>query len=203
MIRIVMADDHPMVREGIRSMLARHAELEIVAEAGDGGEALAAVEERRPDLLLLDLRMPDMDGPEVTRKALSVDPELKILILTTYDSDSDILTAIEAGAHGYLLKDVEPDVLAQAIRDTVAGRTVLDPQAAGAVARGLKPDPRPTLSERELAVLRLAADGLTNRQIAARLYLGETTVKTYFSRIFAKLGVNDRTAAVAEAYDML
>ncbi|BDR53577.1 DNA-binding response regulator [Bombiscardovia nodaiensis] len=203
MIRIVMADDHPMVREGIRSILARHADLDIVAEASSGAEAVAAVREQVPDLLLLDLRMPDMNGPEVTKRVLSLQQAPKVLILTTYDSDTDILPAIEAGANGYLLKDVEPAVLAQAIRDTVSGRTVLDPQAAQVMATSLQAGPQPTLSQQEVQVLRLAAQGLTNRQIAGRLFISETTVKTYFSRLFAKLGVSDRTAAVAAAYDLL
>jgi DNA-binding NarL/FixJ family response regulator len=198
MIRIVIVDDHPMVREGIRSMLERHADMAIVAEASGGRQALELVRQTAPDLLLLDLRMPDMNGPEVTRKALHIQPNLKILILTTYDTDGDILTAIEAGAHGYLLKDVEPEFLAESIRNTVAGRTVMAPRAAQAMADHLHQQrQRPQLSEQERAVLELAAAGHTNRQIASQLYLSEATVKTYFSRIFAKLGVNDRTAAVA------
>ena len=203
MIRLVMADDHPMVREGIRSMLTRHADLEVVAEAGNGAQAIEAVARTRPDLLLLDLRMPDMNGPEVTRKILAAHPQTKVLILTTYDSDTDILPAIEAGANGYLLKDVEPHILAQAIRDTVAGATVLNPSAAKAVSKALHPQERPVLSQQETRVLQEAAKGLTNREIAARLYISETTVKTYLSRIFAKLEVNDRTAAVTKAIETL
>lgn len=203
MIRLVMADDHPMVREGIRSMLKRHADLEVVAEACNGAQAIEAVAKTRPDLLLLDLRMPDMNGPEITRKVLASYPKTKVLILTTYDSDHDILPAIEAGANGYLLKDVEPHVLAQAIRDTVAGSTVLNPTAAEAVSKALRPATKPALSEQETRVLREAAKGMTNRQIAEHLYISESTVKTYFSRIFAKLEVSDRTAAVAEAIETL
>lgn len=197
MIRIVIADDHPLVREGISSMLARHADLDIVGEASTGSEAIREVGAVRPDLLLLDLRMPDMNGPEVTRTVLGRWPGTKVLILTTYDTDSDILPAIEAGAHGYLLKDVQPSVLAQAIRDTVAGQTVLDPQAAQAVARQIQPHAEAELSRQERRVLLLAADGKTNRQIARAMYISETTVKTYFNRIFVKLGVTDRTSAVA------
>jgi DNA-binding NarL/FixJ family response regulator len=197
MIRIVIVDDHPMVREGIRSMLERHADMDIVAEASGGQQALDCVKQNAPDLLLLDLRMPDMNGPEVTRKALRIQPNLKIVILTTYDTDGDILTAIEAGAHGYLLKDVEPQYLAESIRNTVAGRTVMAPRAAQAMADHLHPQNKPQLSEQEHLVLELAAAGNTNRQIASHLYLSEATVKTYFSRIFSKLGVNDRTSAVA------
>ena len=199
MIRMVIADDHPMVREGIKSMLMKHADLEVVGEASNGEEAVGLVRATSPDLLLLDLRMPDMNGPEVTERVLSFAPETKIVILTTYDSDADILPAIEAGANGYLLKDVRPAALAEAIRDTMARRTVLDSHAVQAVTVQLRrpPSRRQGLSAQELRVLRLAADGMTNRQIARSLFMGETTVKTYFTRIFAKLEVNDRTSAVA------
>ena len=199
MIRMVIADDHPMVREGIKSMLMKHADLEVVGEASNGEEAVGLVRATSPDLLLLDLRMPDMNGPEVTERVLSFAPETKIVILTTYDSDADILPAIEAGANGYLLKDVRPAALAEAIRDTMAGRTVLDSHAVQAVTVQLRrpPSRRQGLSAQEIRVLRLAAAGMTNRQIARSLFIGETTVKTYFTRIFAKLEVNDRTSAVA------
>ena len=199
MIRMVIADDHPMVREGIKSMLMKHADLEVVGEASNGEEAVGLVRATSPDLLLLDLRMPDMNGPEVTERVLSFAPETKIVILTTYDSDADILPAIEAGANSYLLKDVRPAALAEAIRDTMAGRTVLDSHAVQAVTVQLRrpPSRRQGLSAQKIRVLRLAAAGMTNRQIARSLFMGETTVKTYFTRIFAKLEVNDRTSAVA------
>lgn len=199
MIRMVIADDHPMVREGSKSMLMKHADLEVVGEASNGEEAVGLVRATSPDLLLLDLRMPDMNGPEVTERVLSFAPETKIVILTMYDSDADILPAIEAGANSYLLKDVRPAALAEAIRDTMAGRTVLDSHAVQAVTVQLRRprSRRQGLSAQEIRVLRLAADGMTNRQIARSLFIGETTVKTYFTRIFAKLEVNDRTSAVA------
>lgn len=198
MIRLVIADDHPLVREGISSMLMKHADIDVVAQASNGKEAVESTLRTKPDLLLLDLRMPDMNGPEVTRKVMAVIPDIKVLILTTYDTDSDILPAIEAGAHGYMLKDVQPAVLAEAIRKTVAGQTVLDSHAAQVVAEQLRPDAQVTLSEQEKKVLLLAADGKTNRLIAKELYISEATVKTYFNRIFAKLEVTDRTAAVAK-----
>ncbi|MFT8593364.1 MAG: response regulator transcription factor [Bifidobacterium sp.] len=198
MISIVIADDYPLVREGISAMLRRHADLNIVAEASNGHEAIREVIAHRPDLLLLDLRMPDMEGPEVTHAVLTRFPDMKVLILTTYETDGDILPAIEAGANGYLLKDVEPSLLADAIRNTVAGETILAPRAARAVANQLHPSQRTELSEQERKVLALAADGRTNRQIASSLFISETTVKTYFSRIFVKLQVSDRTAAVAK-----
>ena len=144
--------------------------------------------------------MPDMDGPEVTREARRICPRTRVLILTTYDTDRDILAAIEAGAGGYVLKDIEPARLAEAIRATAGGRTVLDQRAAEAVANRMRGESREeALSGQEERVLSLAAGGKTNRQIARILNLGETTVKTYFSRIFAKLGVADRTSAVVEA----
>jgi nitrate/nitrite response regulator protein narL len=201
MISIVMADDHPMIREGIRSMIERYANLKVLGEASGGAQALELVERLQPDVLLLDLRMPDMDGPEVTREARRICPRTRVLILTTYDTDRDILAAIEAGAGGYVLKDIEPARLAEAIRATAGGRTVLDQRAAEAVANRMRGESREEegLSGQEERVLSLAAGGKTNRQIARILNLGETTVKTYFSRIFAKLGVADRTSAVVEA----
>ena len=200
MISIVMADDHPMIREGIRSMIERHANLKVLGEASGGVQALELVERLQPDVLLLDLRMPDMDGPEVTREARRISPRTRVLILTTYATDRDILAAIEAGAGGYVLKDIEPARLAEAIRATAGGRTVLDQRAAEAVANRMRGESREEgLSGQEERVLSLAAGGKTNRQIARILNLGETTVKTYFSRIFAKLGVADRTSAVVEA----
>ena len=200
MISIVMADDHPMIREGIRSMIERHANLKVLGEASGGAQALELVERLQPDVLLLDLRMPDMDGPEATHEARRISPRTRVLILTTYDTDRDILAAIEAGAGGYVLKDIEPAKLAEAIRATAGGRTVLDQRAAEAVANRMRGESREEgLSGQEERVLSLAAGGKTNRQIARILNLGETTVKTYFSRIFAKLGVADRTSAVVEA----
>ena len=156
MIRMVIADDHPMVREGIKSMLMKHADLEVVGEASNGEEAVGLVRATSPDLLLLDLRMPGMNGPEVTERVLSFAPETKIVILTTYDSDADILPAIEAGANSYLLKDVRPATLADAIRDTMAGRTVLDSHAVQAVTVQLRrpPSRRQGLSAQEIRVLR-------------------------------------------------
>ena len=182
MISIVMADDHPMIREGIRSMIERHANLKVLGEASGGVQALELVERLQPDVLLLDLRM--------STRVRRISPRTRVLILTTYDTDRDILAAIEAGAGGYVLKDIEPARLAEAIRATAGGRTVLDQRAAEAVANRMRGESREEgLSGQEERVLSLAAGGKTNRQIARILNLGETTVKTYFSRIFAKLGV--------------
>ena len=199
MISIVMADDHPMIREGIKSMIEKYANLKVLGEAAGGARALELVEK-----LLLDLRMPDMSGSDVARKALQISPDTKILILTMYDTDRDILAAIEAGASGYVLKDIEPFRLAEAIRATASGRTVLDERAARAVTQSVRGGSSADggveeLSEQEKRVLALAAEGMTNRQIATALGVGAATVKTYFSRAFAKLGVVDRTSAVVEA----
>ena len=201
MISIVMADDHPMIREGIKSMIEKYANLKVLGEASGGARALELVEELRPDVLLLDLRMPDMSGSDVARKAVQISPDTKILILTMYDTDRDILAAIEAG---YVLKDIEPFRLAEAIRATASGRTVLDERAARAVTQSVRGGSSAgggvdELSEQEKRVLALAAEGMTNRQIATALGVGAATVKTYFSRAFAKLGVVDRTSAVVEA----
>lgn len=199
MTRIVLADDHPLVREGIRAMLHRFDDLTVVGEAARGTEAVAVVATLRPDLLLLDLRMPDGDGPEVTRRVIELGTGTKVLILTTYDTDDDILPAIEAGANGYLLKDVEPARLAEAIRQTVHGATVLDPRAASAIATSLREPVAAELSDREQRVVQLVAQGYTNSRIAHELSVSESTVKTYLARAFQKLGVNDRAAAVVEA----
>ena len=204
MISIVMADDHPMIREGIKSMIEKYANLKVLGEASGGARALELVEKLRPDVLLLDLRMPDMSGSDVARKTLQISPDTKILILTMYDTDRDILAAIEAGASGYVLKDIEPFRLAEAIRATASGRTVLDERAARAVTQSVRGGSSADggveeLSEQEKRVLALAAEGMTNRQIATALGVGAATVKTYFSRAFAKLDVVDRTSAVVEA----
>lgn len=164
MISIVMVDDHPMIREGIKSMIEKYANLKVLGEASGGARALELVEELRPDVLLLDLRMPDMSGSDVARKALQISPATKILILTMYDTDRDILAAIEAGASGYVLKDIEPSRLAEAIRATALGSTVLDERAARAVTQSVRGGSSAgggvdELSEQEKRVLALAAEG--------------------------------------------
>ncbi|MFJ7157738.1 response regulator [Streptomyces sp. NPDC101118] len=200
MIRIVLADDHPVVREGLRGMLSAEPDLEVVGEAASGPQAEALAAELRPDIVLMDLRMPGGDGVESTGRITAAGLPCRVVVLTTYETDRDILRAVEAGAAGYLLKDLARGELAEAVRAAVRGETVLAPTVAGRLVDRLRAKPgRPRLSDREVAVLRLVADGLTNAEVGRRLYVAESTVKTHLLRIFGKLGVDDRTAAVTTA----
>ncbi|MGO4301767.1 response regulator [Leifsonia sp. RAF41] len=203
MIRIVLADDHPVVREGIRGMLQSYDDIEVVGQAGSGPEAVALVAELHPDLVLMDLRMPGGDGVEATRTIAAAHPSTRVVVLTTYETDQDILRAIEAGASGYLLKDIAPAELARSVRSAAAGQTVLATSAATALlGRVQGRQAGPALSAQEVNVLRLAADGLTNAAIGSQLFIGEATVKTYLSRAYEKLGVSDRTSAVRRALEL-
>ena len=203
MIRIVLADDHPVVREGIRGMLQGYDDIEVVGQAGSGPEAVALVAELHPDLVLMDLRMPGGDGVEATRTIAAAHPSTRVVVLTTYETDQDILRAIEAGASGYLLKDIAPAELARSVRSAAAGQTVLATSAATALlGRVQGRQAGPALSAQEINVLRLAADGLTNAAIGSQLFIGEATVKTYLSRAYEKLGVSDRTSAVRRALEL-
>lgn len=198
-VRVVVADDHPAMRTGVVALLTSDPDLEIVGKAGDGREALELVAALRPDVAVLDLRMPVLDGVAATKRIVAEHPATKVLILTTYDTDKDIERAIDAGALGYLLKDAGRDQLTTAVRAAARGETVLAPRvAARLVARMRTPAPI-TLSPRETEVLQAVADGLSNPDIGLRLHITEATVKTHLLRIFAKLDVNDRTAAVVEA----
>ncbi|WP_017625014.1 response regulator transcription factor [Nocardiopsis chromatogenes] len=200
MIRVVLADDHPVVREGIRGMLAAEEDIEVAGEAASGGEAVAVALAVTADVVLMDLRMPGGDGAEATGRLLREAPGCRVLILTTYDTDADILRAVEAGATGYLLKDAPRTELAAAVRAAARGETALSPSVATRLVSGMRARAgAPALSEREAQVLRLAADGLTNAEIGARLFISAATVKTHLVRIFAKLEVSDRTAAVTRA----
>ncbi|WP_374008968.1 response regulator [Leifsonia sp. LS-T14] len=202
MIRILLADDHPVVREGIRGMLHGYDDIEVVGQAGSGPEAVALVGELHPDLVLMDLRMPGGDGVEATRAIVAAHPATRVVVLTTYETDQDILRAIEAGASGYLLKDIAPAELARSVRSAAAGQTVLATSAATALlGRVQGRQAAPALSAQEINVLRLAADGLTNAAIGSQLFIGEATVKTYLSRAYEKLGVSDRTSAVRRALE--
>jgi DNA-binding NarL/FixJ family response regulator len=197
MIKVLLVDDHPVVRVGLRGMLATEDDLEVVAEAGGAAEAVAAVRLHAPDVVLMDLRMPDGDGVEATARVLAQRPATRVVVLTTHETDSDILRAVEAGAAGYLLKDASRQDLAQAIRAAARGETVLAPSvAAKLVSRMRSPV---DLSLREIEVLRLVARGSTNAEIGRELFISEATVKTHLLRTFAKLGVSDRTAAVTAA----
>lgn len=203
MIRILLVDDHPVVREGIRGMLSTEPDLDIVGEAGSGPESVARVAALEPDVVLMDLRMPGGDGVKATERIRADHPTVHVLVLTTYDTDTDILRAVEAGATGYLLKDTPRAELADSVRSAARGETVLSGRLAGKLLARVRRDPEPekpaTLSPREVEVLRLAADGRTNAAIGRALGISATTVKTHLMRAYEKLGVGDRTAAVSQA----
>ena len=200
MIRLLVVDDHPVVRAGMVAVLGEEADFEVVGEAANGAEALGLVPRLHPDVVLMDLRMPVMDGAEATARITAQAGAPQVLVLTTYDTDADIVRAVEAGARGYLLKDAPTGVLADAIRRAARGETVLAPPVAARLADRLRAPARPELTGREVEVLGLVARGLSNADIGRELYIGEATVKTHLIRAFAKLGVTDRTAAVTAAY---
>ena len=200
-IRVVVCDDHPIIRAGLQGLLAAHDEFEVVGEAADGREAVAVVARTRPDVVLMDLRMPELDGVGAIRLMCTATPGLHVLVLTTYDTDADILRAVEAGATGYLLKETPREELFAAIRATARGQSVLSPSVASRlVSRAREPVER-ALSGREVEVLRLVARGTSNKLIARDLSISEATVKTHLLHIFGKLGVDDRTAAVTTAVE--
>ena len=203
-IRLLIVDDHPVVRDGLRGMFAGSDEFDVVGEASDGVSAVARAAALRPDVVLMDLRMPGGDGVSAISRMSEQKLEARVLVLTTYDTDSDVLAAIEAGATGYLLKDAPADDLLRAVRAAARGDAVLSPSVATRlVGRVRAPVPASEpLSQRELEVLGLVAQGAGNREAAARLFISEATVKTHLMHIYAKLGVNDRAAAVAAAFDL-
>jgi DNA-binding NarL/FixJ family response regulator len=201
MIRLLIADDHPVVRDGLRGMVAGQPDLEVVGEAATGTEALALVPRVRPDVALVDLRMPGLDGVATIRALRERHPEVRVLVLTTFDTESDVVSAIEAGATGYLLKDAPRAELFRAIRAAARGEAVLAPAVATRLVGQLREPAAPALTARELQVLELVARGATNRVVAARLHVSEATVKTHLVHAFGKLGVSDRTAAVAVALE--
>ncbi len=197
-IRVVIVDDHPVVRDGIAGMLAGQPDLEVVAEAGNGREALLQVERHDPDVVLMDLRMPVMGGVAAITELRARGATTAVLVLTTYDRDDDIVPAIEAGATGYLLKDTPREELFRAVRAASRGEPALTPSVAARLLGRVRA-PRQALSTREVEVLEHAARGRTNRQIGRLLHVSEATVKTHLLRAYDKLGVNDRTAAVVTA----
>lgn len=202
-IRIIVVDDHPVVRDGLAGMFADEPAIEVVGEAGSGPESLTVIEHTDPDVVLMDLRMPGGDGVAATREIVAAGTA-RVMVLTTYESDEDILRAIEAGAAGYLLKDIAPDALAAAIRAAARGETVLAPSVQSALLSRMRQPARavPSLSAQEIAVLAGAAHGKTNAAIGAMLHISETTVKTYLGRAYEKLGVGDRTSAVRKAIEL-
>ncbi|WP_325098076.1 response regulator transcription factor [Nocardia gipuzkoensis] len=196
---VLLVDDHPVVREGLRSMINAEPDLTVVGEADSGSEALTMAATLCPDVILMDLRMPDMDGATATERILAASPDIRIVVVTTYESDTDILRAVEAGAIGYLLKDASRAELAEAVRDAADGKTVLAPSVADRLVRFVRRPASVTLSAREIEVLGKVAKGKTNADIGRELHISEATVKTHLLRTFSKLGVSDRTAAVTTA----
>ncbi|MEU0565228.1 response regulator transcription factor [Nonomuraea sp. NPDC005983] len=198
-IRLLIVDDHPIVRDGIRGMFAGDPDFDVLAEAGDGAQAVELARALNPDVILMDLRMPRMDGVAAIKELARVGVAARVLVLTTYDTDRDVLPAIEAGATGYLLKDTGRDELVRAVRTAARGEAVLSPSVATRLMGQVRA-PADPLSARELEILHLIAEGATNREAAARLFISEATVKSHVLHIYTKLGVNDRAAAVAAAF---
>jgi DNA-binding NarL/FixJ family response regulator len=199
-IRVLIVDDHPVVRDGLRGVLDGEPDMQVVGEAGHGAEALVRVRAAPVDIVLMDLRMPTMGGVEAIGELRRIAPEVRVLVLTTYDTDRDVLPAIEAGATGYLLKDTPREELLRAVRAAHRGEAVLSPAVAGRLMGQVRAPARDALSARELEVLRFVAAGSTNRETAKRLFISEATVKTHLLHIYAKLEVRDRASAVAAAY---
>lgn len=210
-IRVVLADDQTLVREGLTLMLGLMDGIEVVGVAADGEEAVAAIEALRPDVALLDLRMPRVDGVEATRRVRESSSDIEVVVLTTYADDESVVSALRAGARGYLTKDASSEEIERAIRDAAAGRTRLDPAVQERLVelvtnQSVVPQTRPAdppggaLTERETEVTILMAQGLSNRDIASRLFVTEATVKTHVNNVFTKLDVNDRASAVAWAF---
>jgi DNA-binding NarL/FixJ family response regulator len=209
--RVVIADDQALVRGGFRMILDAKEDMDVVGEAADGAEAIALTERERPDVVLMDVRMPAMDGMEATRRIIESGSSARVVVLTTYDADEYVFAALRAGASGFLLKDVRPPELVEAIRIVARGDALLAPSVtrrlldrfAGALPDGATPSPDlDELTEREREVLRFVALALSNAEIAARLHLTEATVKTHVSSVLRKLGLRDRVQAVVFAYDV-
>ncbi|MGX5656825.1 response regulator [Geodermatophilus nigrescens] len=209
-IRVVLVDDQSMIRTGLRMVLAAEPDIEVVGEAGDGASGVRVVAELEPDVVLLDVRMPGMDGLEAARRIVGSGARTRVVVLTTFDEDEYVAAALRAGVSGFLLKVAPPEDLVAAVRTVAAGQGLLDPAVTLRVIRSFAAAPTldpgraaelAQLTERETDVLALVAAGLSNAEIAARLYLGEATVKTHVSRVLLKLGLRDRVQAVAFAYE--
>jgi DNA-binding NarL/FixJ family response regulator len=201
MIGLLIVDDHPVVRDGLKGMFAGDDRFTVLGEAADGHEALAVAAGVRPDVVLMDLRMPGLDGVATIKALKAAGSTARVLVLTTYDTDSDVLPAIRAGATGYLLKDTPREDLFRAVLAAHRGESVLSPSVAGRLMGELRTPAREPLSQRELEVLRLTSQGSTNRETAAKLFISEATVKTHLLHVYAKLGVRDRASAVATAFE--
>jgi len=198
-IQILIADDHPVVRSGLMALLNSQPDFEVVAAAENGETAVSLSLAHTPDVILMDLQMPVLDGLAAIRQIRARQPEARIIVLTTYDTDADILPALKAGATGYLLKDVPPEALFDAVQSAARGEVAYAPQVAAKITRRLINTPAQTLSSREVEVLELASQGNSNKAIASKLHITEATVKSHFVHIFTKLGVEDRTSAVTIA----
>jgi DNA-binding NarL/FixJ family response regulator len=204
-IRVLVADDQPLVRSGFRMVIEERPDLELVGEASDGAQAIALARELDPDVILMDVRMPNLDGVEATRQLVDAGTRARVLVLTTFDLDEYVYAAIHAGASGFLLKDVEPAELVDAIRVVAAGNSLFGPAATERLLTRFAEPPSgralDELTDREKEILQLLATGLSNAELAERLFLSETTVKTHVSSILRKLRVRDRVQAVIAAYD--
>jgi DNA-binding NarL/FixJ family response regulator len=200
-IRLLIADDHPVVRAGLRGILDNQPDFEVVGEAAAGAEAVALTGRLLPHVVLMDLRMPKMGGVEAIGRIKADHPGVHVLVLTTYDSDADILPAIETGATGYLLKDTPREELFEAIRAAAQGRPLLAPAVAARLMERMRGPAEEALSSHEIEVLALVAKGANNREVAGQLFISEATVKTHLLHIYSKLGVADRTAAVTTALE--
>ena len=204
MTTVLLVDDHAMVRSGLSALLAATADLTVVGQARDGAEAVELAGRVRPDVVLMDLSMPVMDGIEATRRIVAADPEAKVVVLTSFSEAAKVTEALAAGAIGYLLKDGEPDQLLAGVRAAAQGHAPLDPKVALVLLPAARPArPEESLSARELEVLRLVAKGLANKQIGRRLGITERTVKSHLGQVFRQLGVPDRTSAALWARDHL
>ena len=200
-IGLLIVDDHPVVRDGLRGMFTDAPGFTVLGEAADGAQAVALAESLRPDVVLMDLRMPQMNGVTAITRMAERGLTARVLVLTTYDTDSDVLPAIDAGATGYLLKDAPREELFRAVRAAARGESALSPSVATRLLNQMRAPVKEGLSQRELEVLALIAQGSTNREAAARLFISEATVKTHLLHAYAKLGVKDRAAAVAAAFE--
>ena len=194
--RVLVVDDHALLRTGVANIINQEPDLEVVAEAANGLEAVDAFQQHRPDVTLMDLRMPGLEGVEAVRRIRAIDPHARVVVLTTYDADEDIARALQAGAKAYILKDISAAALVACIHDVLAGKTYLAPSAAAKLAERVT---QVQLTPRELGALRLLADGQSNKEIAATLEISERTVKTHLGHLFEKLGVTSRTEAVRVA----